>query len=108
MITRSVLDTRDVAIGPVTAYNGQGQPIDPSGDPVQLAFMPMPPGVDPGSGDWHTGSWATSPAGTRFAQVLVGPANGGVALPVGDYRIWLKVTDNPEVPVAPVDILRIT
>ncbi len=105
MITRSVLDTRYVAL-PISATGPTGAPIDPTSDTVQLAFMPVPIGANPGTGDWHTGSWATVAPGTYQAQVLVGP-NGGVALAVGFYRIWVKVTDNPEVPVIPADYLKI-
>lgn len=104
MITRSVLDTRYVAI-PVTATGANGLPINPTGDVVQFAFKSA--GVNPGVGDWNTGSWATTSSGGYQAQILVGPANGGVALTVGVYQIWVKVTDSPEVPVIPADLLQI-
>jgi hypothetical protein len=41
-----------------------------------------------------------------IAQCLVGP-DGGVTLATGTYTIWVKVTDNPQVPVEPVDLLQI-
>jgi hypothetical protein len=104
VITRSVLDTRYVAI-PISATGPTGAAINPTGDTVQMAFMPQ--GVNPGSGDWHTGSWATTSGGGYQAQCLVGPANGGVALTAGVYQIWVKATDNPEVPVIPADLLQI-
>lgn len=81
---------------------------DPTGDPVAMAFMP--PAANPGTLDWHDGSWQSvaSASGAVFlAQCLVGPADG-VVLATGTYRIWLKVTDNPEVPVTDVGILQIT
>jgi hypothetical protein len=106
MISRSVLDTRYVAI-PVSATGTTGLPIDPTGDTVQFAFMPTPPGTSPGNGDWRAGSWASTSSGGYLAQCLVGPANGGVALATGTYQIWLKVTDSPEIPVVTVDYLQV-
>ena len=104
MITRSVLDTRYVAI-PVTATGTNGQPINPSTDSVQMAFVPQ--GVNPGSGDWHAGSWAATANGGYEAQCLVGPANGGTTPGIGVFQIWVKITDSPEVPVIPADLLQI-
>jgi hypothetical protein len=83
-----------------------GQPHDPTGDVVTMAFMPYPSSnygtpPNPGPGDWHAASWETDTAGllpTYWAVCLVGPANGGLVLAAGRYRIAVKVTDNPEVP----------
>ena len=104
MITRSVLDTRYVAI-PVTATGTAGTPINPTSDTVQFAFTAQ--NINPGSGDWHTGSWATTSSGGYEAQCLVGPAPGALALAPGVYQIWVKITDSPEVPVIPADLLQI-
>lgn len=57
-------------------------------DPVAWAFVE--PGAAPSV--WTAGDWA----GGR-ARVLVGP--GVLALTAGRKEVWLKVTDNPEVPV---------
>lgn len=103
MITRSVLDTRDLRVR--TDATLKGQPYDPSGDTVQLAFMPA--GQQPASGDWHPATWETLPGPQYNALCLVGPANGGVSLPVGVYQVWIKVTDSPEVPVEAVAWLKI-
>lgn len=83
-----------------------GLPYDPSLDTVQMAFVTI--GADPTSGDWHTGSWEAAQANnTYFAQVLVGPANSGVVLARGTYAVWVKITDNPEIPVAQVGTIQI-
>jgi hypothetical protein len=72
----------------------------PTGDTVQFAFTTG--GADPQAGDWKTASWATNitglPNGVYIAQCLVGPG-GAVQLAAGTYQIWVKITDNPEVPV---------
>jgi len=106
MITRSVQDTEYLPFA--VSLEVDGQPYNPTGDRVEFAFMPVSPGSDPGSGDWHTGSWDTVAPETYNAQVLVGPANGGVALAVGQYYPWIRITDSPEIVVRKLkDVLEI-
>ena len=74
---------------------------DPRGDVVQFAFTT--PGTSPAV--WLTGAWdATGPP--YLAQILVGPS-APVTLTAGAWDMWLKVTDNPEIPVMSVGILSI-
>ncbi len=98
----SALDTRHIQV-PVAAFVG-GTWINPTADVTQMAFLPI--GSTPGTSDWHTGSWDTTPSGAYVAQVLVGPT-GGVALTRGTYAVWVKVVDNPEIPVAQTGTLTI-
>lgn len=106
MVTRSTLDTEYLPY-PVNAILG-GVPYNPTADAVAFAFMPQPANNNPGSGDWHTGTWATTGSNTYTAQILVGPANNGTPLAVGIYNVWIKITDNPEVPIIQIDTLTIT
>lgn len=77
----------------------QGAPVDPTGDTVAFAFLPA--GESPTSSTSFTaGSW-DSGGPPYTAKCLVGPG-GTIALPVGQYSIFLKVTDNPEIPVIQV------
>lgn len=93
-LSMSALSTQYVQV-PVTAF-AAGVAVNPTGDTVQLAFTTI--GATPTTGDWHTGSWDIAPGNnTYLAQVLVGPA--GVAIAKGTYQVWVKVTDNPEIPV---------
>lgn len=101
--TQSALSTELVQIKVAVTVNGA--PYNPSSDVVAMAFMPS--GTNPTTSDWKTGSWQTDPGPTYWAQCLVGPANGGVVLAVGSYVVWLKIVDNPEVPVRQVGILQI-
>jgi hypothetical protein len=68
------------------------------GDGAAMAFPSR--GVAPVSGDWKTAAWetdsTTTPA-TYYARLLVGP--GGTAYQAGTYDVYVKVTDNPEIPV---------
>lgn len=106
MITRSVLDTEYLPFS--VSLLVDGQPYNPTGDRVEFAFIPVSPSSDPGPGDWHAGSWDTVAPETYNAQVLVGPANGGVALSKGvEYYVWIRITDSPEIVVGRVDVLQI-
>ena len=96
-VTQSVLSTNFVQV-PVTVITPAGY--DPTGDTVQFAFIPASyPQPLPGSSDWNAGSWVTFPGPVYWAQILVGPLNGGVNLAAGNYLAWLKITDSPAVPV---------
>lgn len=95
--------TEYVAVN-VTALNTQGSlPVNPTGDNVYFAFMQQ---GTPQNSDFHNAGWALG-GPPYIAQILVGPANG-VVLAQGKYTIWLKIVDNPEVPVIDVGTLYIT
>lgn len=84
---------------PVVATKS-GLPYNPVADAVQFAFMPTPTQV-PQVSDWVTGSWDTNTTNVLYpysAKCLVGPA-GTVALGIGSYIIYIKITDSPEIPV---------
>ncbi len=77
-----------------------GLPYNPTGDAVQFAFMPTQTQV-PQSGDWVSGAWETDTSNVLYpyaAKCLVGPG-GTITLGIGNYVIYLKITDSPEVPV---------
>ncbi len=87
---------------PVTATEA-GVPVDPTDDPVYLAFAAD---ADPPAGDdFVAAEWETI-GGAHFARVLIGP--GALELAAGAYRVWVKVTDSPEIPVLPIDTLSVT
>lgn len=92
----SGLSTEYVKV-PVTAD------VDPTSDVVMMALTLAAGGVS--LGDFTTASWETTD-GVHYARLLVGPA-GGLALPNGSYKIWVKITDNPEIPVKPAGHLTI-
>ena len=94
----SQLATEYVLI-PVQATKS-GIPYNPTADTVVFAFMPTPTQV-PQNADWVAGSWDTDTANILYpysAKCLVGPA-GTVTLGIGTYIIYVKITDNPEIPV---------
>ena len=103
-ISQSVLSTNLVQV-PITIKSPAGY--DPTGDAVQFAFPPLTyPPTSPVT--WFTGSWVTFPGPVYWAQCLVGPANGGAPLAQGQYQAWVKITDNPEIPVLQPFVLEIT
>ncbi len=94
----SRLSTQYILI-PVTATKS-GAAYNPTSDTVVFAFMPTPVQV-PGNSDWVSGTWDTDSSSVLFpysAKCLVGPA-GTINPGVGRYYIYLKITDNPEIPV---------
>lgn len=93
----SMLDTRYLNV-PVTVSK------NPTNDVVQFAFKIGP--SRPSNSDWQTGAWQT-PESPYVAQLLIGPENGGYVLAPGIYAIWLKIIDNPEIPVLTVGSLTI-
>lgn len=80
-----------------------GVVIDPTGDTVQMAFV-SDTDTTPANDDtavWNSASWETNSTTTPHtytALCLVGPG-GSVTLTEGNYAVFVKVTDNPEVPV---------
>lgn len=94
-VSTEYLKTYVAAKDPVT-----GSSADVSSDVVEMAFAGV--GAKPEPADWKPATWLAP----SVAGLLVGPS--GLALAVGSYSWWVRVTDNPEQPVAFVDELRIT
>lgn len=91
------------------AASKSGAAYNPTADTVQFAFMPNSVQV-PVTADWVTGSWETVPTNIIYpynARCLVGPS-GSTALTLGTYVMYVKITDNPEIPVIPAGQLVIT
>lgn len=82
---------------------------NPTADVVQFAYMASGAG-DPGPTDWFAGSWVLTPLSTGewVARALIGPGAGGKVLARGSYTVWVKITDNPTIPVVSVGTLTIT
>lgn len=75
---------------------------NPTGDVVSMAF----PAVGGEPTTFYTGTWVTL-NGIYLASVLVGPGTSAV-LPVGYYDVYVKVADNPEIPVIFSGLLEVT
>ena len=105
--SQSVLSTQYVQI-PVTAFGTAGTVYNPTGDTVQFAFTPATyPVTEPSA--WLSGSWVTFPGPAYWAQCLTGPGTAAAtALTIGTWQVWVKITDNPEVPVLQPSLLTIT
>lgn len=108
-LTQLAQSTEPVQVAVTATLNGAVY--NPTADPVAFAFVPKQvsgPPPDPTSGQWQAATWQTDPGPVYWASILVGPLNGGVALAAGSYIVYVKVTDNPAVPVKPGCILIIT
>ncbi len=85
---------------PVKAISITGAAYNPTADVVQMAFMAQATQV-PQLTDWQNAIWATRSANILepyAALCLVGPG-GAIQLGIGTYIIYVKITDNPEIPV---------
>jgi hypothetical protein len=72
-------------------------------DDVSFAFVQ--PAAAPGDSDWLSGNWE---AGTPpYARCLIGPG-GTIALAHGLYDVFVRITDDPEIPVLNVGLLEVT
>lgn len=87
-LRRSVLDAEALDVT-VEAASNTGGIYDPSGATVEMAFLAD--WVNPTTPDWHAGTWAVGLTGLHVAQINPGP--GGLALAVGTYYVWVRITD---------------
>ena len=85
---------------PIKASLLSGASFNPTADPVQMAFMPQAT-QSPQNTDWQTAIWVTRSSdilNPYAVACLVGPG-GTIQLPIGTYVMYVKITDNPEIPV---------
>lgn len=73
---------------------------DPTADPIQYQFVD--PGKNPSGGGWSFGLWETDNSTADpiyYALCMAGPS--GPYVPKQNHTAWLfvKITDNPEIPV---------
>lgn len=68
---------------------------DPTSDTVAVAVAPTYTPVT----TWAAATWVTQPGGVFLVSVLIGPGTDIGPLAVGIYNVWVRVTDNPEIPV---------
>lgn len=91
------------------AATASGVDVDPTADPVEMAFVPQ--GAVPAAGDWKTGSWETDVSTTpqtHLARILVGPGAGGVlTLTPGLFDCYIRIHDSVEVPVIKAGPVRV-
>ena len=105
--TQSHLSLDDFII-PVSTPLSVGTNPDIALDVVQFQFvLGSPPRANPTDDGWLDGFWLGSQTSPYLAAIAVGPG-GAITLKPGTYTAWIKITDNPTVPVAAVDTLRIT
>lgn len=77
-----------------------GAAYNPSGDTVQMSFVAVPTyGPPPNPTVWNAATWEVDPGPVYFASCLIGPANGGIVLAAGVYQIYVRIIDQPAVPV---------
>jgi hypothetical protein len=80
-----------------------GAVYDPTGDTVEFAFTS---GDELGSPTWYAASWE-SMGGQHYARCLIGPGGGVVALAIGFWWVWVRVTDSPEIPIKQAGVIEV-
>lgn len=108
-LTQPAVSTEPVQLRVKAEANGASY--NPSGDPVAIAILPdTSPEPDHASGAWNAATWEVDPGSppTYWATLFVGPLNGGLALTAGTYIVYVRVTDNPAVPIRPGAYLILT
>jgi hypothetical protein len=111
MITLTQLATSTEPVQLQVRADSAGTAYNPTGDPVAVAILPdTSPAPASTSAAWNAATWETDPGNppTYWATLLVGPLNGGVTLSAGTYICYVKVTDNPAVPIRPGAYLILT
>ena len=82
--------------------------IDPTADVVAFAFTL----VDDRPSTWTAGTWTSTWSGGRTTAVTptigVTGSDATVELAVGTWHAWVRVTDNPEVPVRQCGVVRLS
>lgn len=105
----------DDFIIPVYPQVPAGMNPDPSVDVVQFQFVVggLPKRNEPTESStpittgWLDGFWISQAPGPLLAAILVGPG-GGIELAPGRWAAWIRIVDNPTVPVQAVDQITIT
>lgn len=78
----------------VTTTGGKNPTTDPVSIAVAIVYtQPV---------TWVTATWVTV-AGVYYATVQIGPGSTIGALPVGQYGVYVRITDSPDIPVLQAD-----
>ena len=89
----------------VNVIDSEGNPYNPAGDAVVVAFAPVtsPPTVfNAGTATWYAATWSVQPGNPTpvyWVNFMPGPVNGGINLAAGSYIVKGRITDNPAVPI---------
>jgi hypothetical protein len=81
----------------VTPLDTSGEEEDVSGDTVTLAFVELGGTVDDDT-TFYPANWVTV-NGVQTARTIVGPGQSFEPAPLSAYDVYVKIVDNPEIPV---------
>jgi hypothetical protein len=85
----------------VSATDEDGEAVDPTSDPVALAFVPAGTPMDEDT-SFIAGTWEVNDtdASNRlyYARLLVGPTGAYEPTAGAVMNVWVSITDNPEAP----------
>ena len=94
-----------------SAVDENGATVNPTVDSVSLAFIAEGEAIV-GSSTYVAGTWETDASDASnpiyYARVLAGPGAAYVPTAGTSVDVYIKVTDNPEVPVVKTGTVRFT
>jgi hypothetical protein len=90
-VSIATISTEYVTLGPVTVTADGGEPEVVTSYQVAIAASGATPSLD---------DFAASQVIDGKVRILVGP--GGLVLPRGPYKVWVRYTDSPEAPAFPL------
>lgn len=103
-LTQSVWSTLPCQFS-VSVIDAEGNPYDPSGDDVEVAFhlsTSPPTAFNADTATWYPATFsvqAGNPTPIFWVNFMPGPLNGGIPLTAGSYIVKGKIVDNPAVPI---------
>jgi hypothetical protein len=76
-----------------------------SGQAVEFAYLAALPPDD--ATTWTAAEWEGNAGTTRSARSLIGPVSDYGELAAGTYTVWVRVTDETEIPVRPAGTIKV-
>ncbi len=104
--TISTLSTELIGVSVVSRVGDDDY--DPVSDRVYFAFSTLASNTRPADDEFHDGEWEADTRVTppiRYAKCLVGPTSDVGTLAPGTWWVYVKVIDNPAMPVRRVGTL---
>lgn len=75
-------------------------------DQQEVTVILADPGVRPDVADEQAATWVGTAGTTRVCQVLIGTP-GGYDVQPGEYEVYVRIFDNPEIPLIPAGMVTV-
>lgn len=106
MLLTEIVSTSKEFIKVAVTATKNGVAYDPTSKTVDFAFCDADEADHPTLSTWYGGSWQTV-GGVHYAECLVNDTSGFDPAPGKSYGVFVRVTDNPEIPVKYAGLLKV-